>query len=215
LNKYEEIEDLKKHLLYKNRETYTNILFYISTHNLKDDELYGIEMDIIVMALNAQQRGDSLSDIIGENPKEFCNQIIAESKKKSTFTKFKDIVVNLFLAIDIYIVIVFLVNALIDINQLTVFTLGHLIFVIITFFEFEFLFHYLKKEAIITKHRFNYTTVGFLGLIIIIISAVLLVNFYNIKLFEINLWLLGIVAFMTIVPKLLFNIGKNIKTQNL
>jgi uncharacterized membrane-anchored protein len=134
LNRHEEIEDLKKHLLYKNQETYTRIMFYISTHNLKEDELYEIKMDILVMALNAQQRGDLLSDIIGESPKEFCNQIIVESKKKSTFTKFNDIVVNLFLAIDIYIVIVFLVNALIDINQLTVFTLGHLIFVIITFF---------------------------------------------------------------------------------
>jgi DNA-binding ferritin-like protein (Dps family) len=203
LNKYEEIGDSEKHLLYKNRETYNDIIFYISTHKLKEDELYEIKRDILSIALNAQQRGELFSNVVGEEIKGFCDQIVAESDKKSIFAKGKDTILNIFLAIDIYIIIIIFMNAAIDVSKLTIFTLGHLLFIVITFAEFKCLLYVLKKKAVEKKRNDNYTVLGIVGLLIIVLSGILFVKFYNVKLFELKIDLLLIIVFITVLTQLL------------
>lgn len=202
LNKHEEIRVSEKHLLNRNKVVYNDIIFYISTHGLEEDELYEIRMDILSIALNGQQRGELLADLAGEDIKEFCDQIVAESKKKPRLARVKDTILNIFLAIDIYIVIVILMNAAVDIKHLTVFTLGHFLFIAVTFAEFNFCLYIMKKKAVKKTHSDNHTVLGMARLLIIVLSGILFLKFYNVKLFELKIGLLGIIIFITVLPQL-------------
>ncbi|WDV48040.1 hypothetical protein PV797_10170 [Clostridiaceae bacterium M8S5] len=208
MNKYEEIRESEKHLLYTNKEIYNKIINYISTYKLQEDELIDIKMDILSIALNAQQRGESLSEVIENDPKRFCERIVAESKKKSTATKIKDTILNILLAIDIFIIIGILLNAIIDINNITVFTLGHLVFIIINTIVFKLLLYYLKKRSLDKDNNIN--KLGLLGLLLVILSAVLFVTFYNIKLFKPTMFQLIIIIVVTLIPQLISEVNRKL-----
>ena len=168
---------------------YHDLISYISIHKLDDDALCEIKMDILSIALNAQQRGESLSEVIGEDIKEFCDEIVGESKKKPISVKVSDAISNMIYFICFYFILSILMNAAIDINYLMKFTLGHVLFIIITFVEFKFLLYRLRLKGIDNNQNDRYTMIGLIGLVILALSGILFVKFYSIVLFTLNIWI--------------------------
>lgn len=69
---YQDISFLKK----ENRKTIHKMTKYIYTFPLSPVEIEQIRRDIIGMAMEAEKRGESLSDVLGKKPREFCNDLI-------------------------------------------------------------------------------------------------------------------------------------------
>lgn len=204
MNRYEEIKDAEKHLLFKNKELYRDIIYYISTYNINEDDMYEIQMDILSIALNGQQRKESLSDIVGDDVKAFCDEIIAESKTKTTKATALDIMLNVLLGIDIYLVLSILMNALIDTNNLLNFTVGHIFFILLTYMGFKLLLSDIKKKSTkTTKSSNDYLLVGLICIALVITSGILFVQFYKMTLFKLSFTSFMIIALITITPQIL------------
>ncbi len=60
----------------KNRRIIRKIKHYIHTFPLSKSEIQQMEKDISGMALEAEQRGEEFTDILGMTPSEFCNHLV-------------------------------------------------------------------------------------------------------------------------------------------
>lgn len=69
---YQDISFLKR----ENKKTIHRMTKYIYTFPLSPAEIVQIRRDIIGMAMEAEKRGESLSDVLGKKPREFCNDLI-------------------------------------------------------------------------------------------------------------------------------------------
>jgi DNA-binding ferritin-like protein (Dps family) len=78
------IEQSKK-LTPKNHEIYTDIDFYLMTSALDELEAEEILQEIIGMFLEAQQRGEDIKKVIGDDYQAFCDSLI-ESAQPKRFT---------------------------------------------------------------------------------------------------------------------------------
>jgi DNA-binding ferritin-like protein (Dps family) len=77
--------ELSKKLTPKNHEIYTDIAVYLMTSSLDELETEEILQEIIGMFLEAQQRGEDIEKVIGEDYQAFCDSII-ESVQPKKFT---------------------------------------------------------------------------------------------------------------------------------
>ena len=77
--------ELSKKLTPKNHEIYTDIAVYLMTSSLDELETEEILQEIIGMFLEAQQRGEDIEKVIGEDYQSFCDSII-ESVQPKKFT---------------------------------------------------------------------------------------------------------------------------------
>lgn len=68
----------------ENNEIYTQILIYLRGSHIPEYDQECVRQDLITMILNAQERGESLDTIIGEDYKQFCDEIIATFKPNKT-----------------------------------------------------------------------------------------------------------------------------------
>lgn len=67
----------------ENRDTYVDLMLYLRGSNIDDIEQESIRSDLIRMILDAQERGDSIERLIGNNPKDFMDSIIDSFQQKS------------------------------------------------------------------------------------------------------------------------------------
>lgn len=76
-----------KQLTPENERIFTDIVCYLRTSDI--DELQAEEaiQQILDMFLSAQHRGEAISDVIGSDYKEFCNEIIHSSSKQRFSSK--------------------------------------------------------------------------------------------------------------------------------
>jgi len=80
--------ELSKKLTPKNDEIYTNIVCYLRTSGLDELEAEEIIHDILGMFLEAQERGEELEQVIGDDYQAFCDSIIeAAQPKRFTWRK--------------------------------------------------------------------------------------------------------------------------------
>lgn len=200
MDKYNEIKDGEKHLLFSNKKIYNQLISYISSFQIQEDELIGIKLDILYMTLNAQQRGESLTEVVGGDYKQFCDSIVKESSKKTIVTKIRDIFISFSFILNISIVIILIINAFIDIDNICNITLGNVVFIIINVGAIKLLLYYAKRKDLYNR-KFNVT--GLFYLVVLILSTVLLIKLHYVKLYKFTIIQLIIIAIVTLLPALI------------
>ncbi|EPS48693.1 hypothetical protein CFSAN002368_20081 [Clostridium botulinum A1 str. CFSAN002368] len=76
-----------------NHETFTNITCYLRASSLSERQCEESIHEILDMFLTAENNNESIENIIGNDPKEFCDEII-ESYATKKFSK-ENVIVNL------------------------------------------------------------------------------------------------------------------------
>lgn len=208
MNKYNEIKDGEKHLLFYNKKIYNQIISYISSFQIQEDELISIKLDILYMALNAQQRGESLTEVVGGDYKQFCDSIVNESSKKTIVTKIRDIFLSFSFTLNISIVIILIINAFIDIDNIFTISLGNVVLMVINVAAIKLLLYHAKRKDLYNK-KFN--VIGLFYLVVLILSTVLLVKLHYVKLYKFTVIQLIIIAIVSLLPALIIKtlINKN------
>ncbi len=75
--------ELSKKLTPENDEIFTSIVCYLRTSGLDELEAEEIIHDILGMFLEAQERGEEIEQVIGDDYQAFCDSIIEASQPKS------------------------------------------------------------------------------------------------------------------------------------
>ena len=88
--------NLSKGLTEENDEIFTDIVCYLRVSDIGEEEQEEIISDILRMFLDWQEEGKSVESMVGEDYKEFADNIIAAvNPKKNIFKKIKDFFVIL------------------------------------------------------------------------------------------------------------------------
>lgn len=66
-----------------NQEVFTDIICYLRGSAISDYDQELVRQDLLEMILSAQERGEDIETVIGEDYKEFCDSIIASLPKKT------------------------------------------------------------------------------------------------------------------------------------
>lgn len=74
----DENNELEKQLSVETNEILTDIVVYIRCANISEYEQERVRRDIYDMLLEGERRGQSVSDIIGDDYKAFCDSVISE-----------------------------------------------------------------------------------------------------------------------------------------
>jgi len=82
-----ENNEQEKLLFSCNQDVLYELLIYLRTSDLEDYEVESIRKDLIGMAIESQLKDEYFKDIIGEDIKEFCDDLISIGDKKSNFKK--------------------------------------------------------------------------------------------------------------------------------
>lgn len=78
---------LEEQLNEKNREAYTDIICYLRVANISEYNQEIIRQDLLEMVLSAQERGENIQTVIGEDYRTFCDNIIASLPSRSVKEK--------------------------------------------------------------------------------------------------------------------------------
>lgn len=93
LNKINNKLDKKVHA--ENDEAYTDMICYLRGANITEYNQEKIRYDLLEMILSAQQRGEDIQTVIGNDYKVFCDEVIANvpaKSKKENFLYILDLV---------------------------------------------------------------------------------------------------------------------------
>lgn len=82
----------EKEIVDENEEIYTNMIVYLRGSDLTDYNQEVVRGDIIELILDAQQRGDNIQKVMGNNYKEICDEIIEVMPKKTKKDKIMEFI---------------------------------------------------------------------------------------------------------------------------
>lgn len=82
-----ENSEQEKSLFKDNGSILTDMVVYLHSSDLCEYDIEMIRKDLIGMALEAQLRDEKFSDVIGEDYKGFCDQLMVIGDKKSSYEK--------------------------------------------------------------------------------------------------------------------------------
>lgn len=74
---------LDEQILEENQEKFTDMICYLRGSDLTDYDVESVRHDLTEMVLAAQQRGEGIDAVIGEDYKEFCDSVIETLPKKT------------------------------------------------------------------------------------------------------------------------------------
>ncbi|EPY2272180.1 DUF1048 domain-containing protein [Clostridium sporogenes] len=94
---------LSETLNYTNHETFTNITCYLRASSLSERQCEESIHEILDMFLTAENNNESIENIIGNDPKEFCDEII-ESYATKKFSK-ENVIVNLKIILNSFLIL--------------------------------------------------------------------------------------------------------------
>lgn len=86
-----------------NHETFTNITCYLRASSLSERQCEESINEILDMFLTAENNNESIKNIIGNDPKEFCDEII-ESYATKKFSK-ENVIVNLKIILNSFLIL--------------------------------------------------------------------------------------------------------------
>lgn len=92
---------LEEQLNEENSEAYTDIICYLRVANISEYNQEIIRQDLLEMVLSAQERGESIQTVIGEDYRAFCDNIIASLPSRSLKEKILEFLDILFLGTSI------------------------------------------------------------------------------------------------------------------
>lgn len=194
-----------------NQNVLTDIIVYLRTSQISDYQQEIIRNDITQMMIDGEQRNMDMHDVIGNDYKEFCDNILAEVPKRSITEKILSMIAPICLYCWIVLVI-WLVTCILEIifdqNTLPLLVLklgdfvsyGTLIFVSI------FIVDYICKNSFeINKTKYKFVFMLIVWMIVFSISRLLLNDF----VFYIHIYIaIGLFMFLLIGYKVfdeLFN----------
>lgn len=73
-----------------NQKVFTDMICYLRGSNMTDYDIEVVRHDLTEMVLSAQQRGESIDAVIGNDYKEFCDEVIANIPSKTKLQKVVD-----------------------------------------------------------------------------------------------------------------------------
>lgn len=76
-----------KQLTKENNEILTDMVVYLHSSDLCEYDIEVIRKELLGMALEAQLRGENFSNVIGDNFKVFCKELIKNGRKKTPYEK--------------------------------------------------------------------------------------------------------------------------------
>ena len=76
-----------KELLKENSTIMTDIICYLRASNLCEYDIENIRKELLGMAIEAQLRGDFFGDVVGEDYKAFCIEIMKSGRQKTRYEK--------------------------------------------------------------------------------------------------------------------------------
>ncbi|WP_124066363.1 hypothetical protein [Clostridium sp. E02] len=74
----------------ENREAFTDMICYLRVGNISEYDQEVVRQDLTEMVISAQQRGENISSVIGEDYKAFCDNVIASLPSKTIKQKMID-----------------------------------------------------------------------------------------------------------------------------
>ncbi len=90
-NKLEKLRKLNNNLDKKinkeNQPMFTDVICYIRSGNISAFNQEMVRRDLSEMVLSAQNRGENITDVIGGDFKEFCDEVIANLPPKTAKEK--------------------------------------------------------------------------------------------------------------------------------
>ncbi len=134
-----------------NKSILTDIVVYIRSANISPYYQEKVRRDIWEMIVDGEKRGETAKDIIGDDYKQFCNNVIAEmprlSRKEYIFSLLRDVL----LSIDVLLIIWLVFNLLKQIisNTFPYFTVtaGNIISAMLIVIGAFGLFHAFSKNT--------------------------------------------------------------------
>lgn len=89
LNKLNNLLD--KQIQDENQEIFTNMICYLRGANISEYDIEVVRQDLTEMVLSAQKRGDNIASVVGDDYKQFCDDVIANLPPKTWKQKTIDI----------------------------------------------------------------------------------------------------------------------------
>lgn len=72
----------------ENQSIFTDMICYLRSADISEYDIELVRQDLTEMVLSAQERGENISTVIGNNYKEFCDEVIANIPPKTKVQKF-------------------------------------------------------------------------------------------------------------------------------
>ena len=117
-----ENNELEKKLTKGNSDLITRMYFYLLSSSLKETEVEIIRKDLTGMALEAQERGESFEDMIGGEYKQFCEDLIANGRRKTPAVKILEITETLLYAGIVLLIVKMTLAGSVDFESMLVLT---------------------------------------------------------------------------------------------
>ncbi len=154
LRKENNIRD--KELSKENSTIMTDMVCYLRASNLCDYDLENIRKELIGMAIEAQLRGEFFGDVVGEDYKVFCIEIIKNGRQKTSYEKILGILYTVVFSIMVlFVAEIFFSATIYDIFKLGRFdmpiTLGFVISTLMVVGLGNSVYYYF------TKHSFDFS----------------------------------------------------------
>lgn len=197
LNKQNNLLDKK--ISNDNQPIFTDMICYLRSSNLTDYDIEVIRRDLSEMVISAQERGESISDVIGGNFKEFCDEVIASVPPKTKLQKIIDFLdvccwvlsilfaINIIISKDTILMIEDLFRSKPIDFSLSVSIGNAILVVIILLFSYTFVYT-ICKNSFIKEIKYKKTAI-FISLTIIMGLLVFVVTLGKETLFTVNLWI--------------------------
>lgn len=117
-----ENNELEKKLTKGNSDLITRMYFYLLSSRLKETEVEIIRKDLTGMALEAQERGESFEDMIGGEYKQFCEDLIANGRRKTPAVKILEVAETLLYAGIVLLIVEMTLAGSVDFGSILVLT---------------------------------------------------------------------------------------------
>lgn len=151
----------EKNLTKENNNILTDMIIYMKSHNLIEYDVEVMRKELIGMALEAQLRNEKFSDVIGEDYKSICNDLM-ESARKQTKGDFilQSISITILCVTILYIFEIFLggktiVNIVKNQNFTIPITLGFIISTILTVIFAMSIYMFISRKSFELSEKKN------------------------------------------------------------
>lgn len=88
----QENNELDKRLTKENNVVMTDMICYLRVANISEYDQEIVRQDLLQMVLSAQERGEDMKTLIGEDYKSFCDEVIASLPQKSRKERVLDLI---------------------------------------------------------------------------------------------------------------------------
>ncbi len=162
----QENNELDKLLTEENNVVMTDMVCYLRLANISEHDQEVVRQDLLQMVLSAQERGEDINTLIGQDYKSFCDEVIAALPQKSQKERVLDLIDTLLLSTSILGVIHIVMsketmrliyNAVTgqQLNFQISISVGNLLSYVIIIASVFFIFHVIGKNLLKPEKKHN------------------------------------------------------------